>query len=269
MSSSSPTSRAALRREVDAHVAQCTLAVAEELLGLAVVLSAEKTLRTALADAGQSLEARRALAQDVVGSRVQPLTSALLAAAIAYRWADGMGLVEALEELAAVVAFTAADADGSLSAVEEELFRFGRAVQANPELQMTLTNPALAPAGKAAIVRDLVAASATPTTTALLAHLAANLRGRRVDAAVDALSNLAAAQRARVVAHVRAAVALDEAQTERLSRALARFFGREVRITIVVDPSVIGGVTVRLGDEVIDGTMLTRLTQARRSLVGQ
>ena len=132
---------------------------------------------------------------------------------------------------------------------------------------MRLTDPAVSAAGKAALVRDLVA-SATPTTVALLAHMAANLRGRRVDSAVTTLTNLAAAQRERVVAQVRVAVPLDEAQVERLSHALARFSDREVRLNIVVDPTVIGGASVRLGDDVIDGTMLTRITQARRSLVG-
>lgn len=267
MSSSSSASRAALRREVDARIGACTLDVAGELLAVGAMLGAEKSLRTALADAGTSVEARQALAADLFGSKVQSTTAELLAAAVAVRWSDADDLVEVVEELGAIVAFTAAEADGSLDAVEEEIFLFGRAVEVNPELQMTLTNPAVAADAKAALVRDLLG-SAKPTSAALLAHAAANLRGRRVDSAVNALSNLAAAQRERVVAQVRVAVALDDAQTSRLASALSRLQDRQVHLNVVVDPSVIGGASVRLGDQVIDGTMLTRLSQARRTIVG-
>ena len=268
MSSSSTVGRAALRREVDARIPNCSLGIAEELLKVAELLSADKSLRTALADAGQSVESRQALVRDLFAPKLQAVAVELLSAAVATRWSDSNELVDAIEELGATVAFTAAEASATLDAVEEELFLFGRAVEANPELQMTLTNPALSAEGKTAIVRELVAAAATPTTTVLLAHMAANLRGHRVDAAVTNLCNLAAAQRERVVAQVRVACALDESQKERLGRALARFQGREVRLNITVDPAVLGGASVRLGDDVIDGTMLTRLTQARRSLVG-
>ena len=118
------------------------------------------------------------------------------------------------------------------------------------------------------VVKDLVAAAAAPATTVVLTHIAANLRGRRVDAAVDSLSNLAAAQRERIVAQVRVAIELSAEQRERMARALARLAGRDVRLNIAVDPSVVGGASVRIGDDVIDGTMVTRLTQARRTLVG-
>ncbi len=267
MSASSLAGRASLRREAEARIGACTLTVAEQLLAVSSLLAADKALRTALADAGESDESRVSLAQDVFATKVDPTAVELIAAAVGIRWSDGADLVDALDELGATVAFTAAEADGSLDRVEEELFRFGRAVDDNPSLQMRLTDPALSATGKAQLVRELLAV-ATPTTTALLTHLAANLRGRRVDSALASLTNLAAAQRERVVAQVRVAIALDEAQTERLARALARFSDHQVHLNIVVDPAVIGGASVRLGDDVIDGTMLTRITQARRSLVG-
>lgn len=268
MSAVSRDNRAALRREVEAQNANVTLDVASELLATAALLDAEKALRTALADAGQAIAAREALLREVFGSRVSATTLTLLGAAIKARWSDADQLVDAVEELGATAAFCAAERDGSLDRVEDELFLFGRAVEANPSLQMTLTDPALSAAGKSALVRDLIGKQAAPATTAMLTHTAANLRGRRVDAAITALSQLAAAQRDRALAYVRVAVDLDAAQRERMARALARLTGRDVRLNIAVDPSVIGGATVRIGDDVIDGTMLTRLTQARRSLVG-
>lgn len=268
MSSSSIAARAELRRTVEDRAQACSLAIAGQLLDVASLLAGDKSLRTALADAGQSVESRTALVRDLLGGRVDALAVDLVTAVVALRWSSADELVDVLDEVGAVVACTAAEADGTLDAVEEELFRFARAVDANPELQMTLTNPALPATAKANLVRDLVAATAAPTTTALLAHAAANLRGRRVDAVVTALIDLAAAQRERVVAEVRVAVALDEDQHRRLSAVLSRLQGREVRLNVVVDPTVVGGASVRIGDDVIDGTMETRLTQARRTLIG-
>lgn len=267
MSAASRDNRAALRREVEAQITNLSLAIAEEVLSVATLLAGDKALRTALADAGQPAQARAALLKDVLGLRVSATTVSLLVSAVSARWSDADELVDAVEELGAVVAFCAAEQDRSLDRVEEELFRFGRAVEVNPSLQMTLTDPAIAPAGKAAVVKDLLKVAA-PVTVVVLAHIAANLRGRRVDAAVSALSNLAAAQRERIVAQVRVAIELSADQRERMARALARLAGREVRLNIAVDPSVVGGASVRIGDDVIDGTMVTRLTQARRTLVG-
>ena len=197
MSAVSRDTRAALRREVEAQITNLSLAIAEEVLAVATLLAGDKSLRTALADAGQPVQMRESLLKDLFGSRLQPTSVSLLLSAVRSRWSDADELLDAVEELGVIVAFCAAENDGTLDRVEEELFRFGRAVEANPSLQMTLTDPALAPAGKAAVVKDLVAAAAAPATTVVLTHIAANLRGRRVDAAVDSLSNLAAAQRER------------------------------------------------------------------------
>ena len=108
MSSSSVAGRAALRQEVDARLGACTLAVAEQLLAAVSLLAGDKTLRTALADAGQSDESRAALATDLFSGKVDGVTVQLLAAAARLRWSKSSDLVEALEELGATVAFTAA-----------------------------------------------------------------------------------------------------------------------------------------------------------------
>ena len=268
MSAVSRDNRASLRRNVEANVGSATLDVAQEILAVSALLESEKALRSALADAGQPLAAREALLTEVLGARVTAATASLLKSAIGCRWSDPNEFVDAVEELGMIVAFSSADSGGSLDRIEEELFRFGRAVEVNPSLQMTLTDPALSAVGKAAVVRDLVSTHAAAVTTIVLAHVASHLRGRRVDAAVSALSTLAAAQRNRIVAQVRVAIDLDPAQRDRMTRALARLTGREVRLNIAVDPTVLGGAIVRIGDDVIDGTMLTRLNQARRTLVG-
>ena len=167
--------------------------------------------------------------------------------------------------LGAQAAFMAAGSQ--LAGVEDEVFAFGRIVDASPELQMALTDPAAPRSAKAALVTDLLSGKASATATAVLAHFAAHLRGRRVGAVIDELSALAAAQRDMVVAEVRSAVTLTDKQIERLSGALARITGKNVRVNVAVDPSVIGGIAVHVDGQIIDGTVATRLEHARRSLL--
>jgi len=113
---------------------------------------------------------------------------------------------------------------------------------------------------------DLVGDTASPATTALLAHAAGNLRGRRPAAAVEELARLASEQRRQVLAQVRSAIPLDTDQHSRLAAALTRLQGRQVRVNVIVDPEVVGGIVVRVGDDVIDGSVSARLEQARRAL---
>ena len=133
---------------------------------------------------------------------------------------------------------------------------------------MALTDPSQPAAVKASIVRDLLAGRSTEATRQVLQFAVGHLHGQRIDACVDALGDLAAAQRSRVVAEVRVAAPLDAQQERRLADALSKLKGRTVRLNVAVDPSVLGGVYVKVGDEVIDGTVTARLDQARRVILG-
>jgi F-type H+-transporting ATPase subunit delta len=184
------------------------------------------------------------------------------------RWASDLDLVLAIEQLADQAAFAVADAQGSLDATEEELFLFGRAVDASSELQMALTDPAQSSATKAAIVAQLLEGRATQATREVLEYAVGHLHGRRIDSVIDELCGLAAQQRERVVAEVRVAAPLDQEQQRRLAEALTTLKGRTVRLNVAVDPSMLGGVHVRIGDEVIDGSVTSRMEQASRAILG-
>jgi F-type H+-transporting ATPase subunit delta len=133
---------------------------------------------------------------------------------------------------------------------------------------MALTNPATPPSTKSGIVRQLLDGNATPETVELVGDISGNLRGRRIQAAIARLSELAAGRRGRIIAEVRSAVSLTAQQEERLAAALAQLHGRSVELNVDIDPAVIGGIEVRVGDEVIDGTAANKLEQARRKLAG-
>ena len=267
MLGSSRESLTALRASLDARRAEEGFAsVSDDLLAVAGVLSGEKTLRQTLADSGQSAELRAGVATSLFQGRIATPSLEVLTDVVRARWSDDDDLVDAVEQLGAQAAFTVAEAEGTLDRVEDELFRFGRVVDGSPDLQLALTDPSVPPARKAALVRDLLGGAASPVSASLLAHAAGNLRGRRPAAAVEELARLASDQRRQVLAEVRSAVPLDVDQHRRLAGALTRLQGRQVRVNVIVDPEVVGGIVVRVGDDVIDGSVSSRLEQARRAL---
>jgi len=242
--------------------------LAGQLYAVAAVLDDNGQLRSTLADSGQLSSVRESLVRDILGGKVSDVTLDVVTDAVDRRWSEDIDLVVALEQLAAQAAFTVAEANGTLDATEEEIFRFGRAVDSSAELQMALGDPAQTPATKAAIVRDLLSDRSTAATQQVLEATVGRLHGQRLDAAIDTLCELAARQRERVVAEVRVAAPLTEEQSRRLASALSALKGRTVRLNVAIDSAILGGVMVTIGDEVIDGTVASRLEQARRAILG-
>jgi len=243
-------------------------ALTSDLYSVADLLAGHTQLRSALADSGQSVAGRQALVSELFANRVNPLAVEVVATAVSHRWSTDTDLVIALETLAAQTAFCVAETDATLDATEEEIFRFGRAVDSSAELQMVLSDPASASSVKASVVKDLLANRATSATSQVLTYTMSHLHGRRLDSVIDGLCSLAAEQRSRMVAEVRVAAPLTEVQTRRLQAALSKIADRTVRLNVAVDPVVLGGVHVSIGDEVFDGTIATRLEQARRAVLG-
>jgi F-type H+-transporting ATPase subunit delta len=267
MLGASRQSLVALRASLDARRGEPGFgSVSGDLLGVATVLGSEKSLRQALADAGQPVVVRSGIATSLFSSQLAPESMAVLRDVVSARWSSADDLVDAVEQLGAQAAFTVAETEGTLDRVEGELFTFGRAVDESSELQMALTDPALGADHKAAVVRQLLASGASPVTQQVLGYLAGNLRGRRPAVAVEDIAKLASDQRNRVLAEVRSAVTLTAEQQSRLGAALTRMQGREVRVNVVVDREVVGGIVVRVGDDVIDGSVASRLEQARRAV---
>lgn len=159
-----------------------------------------------------------------------------------------------------------ARAEGALRQVSDELFRFARAVEGSDELGQTLGNATIPPERRQAIVEDMLGGRAHPVTTSLVSFLIAAGRGRDLLAIVDAVVAQAAASEDKEVAEVRSAMPLDAEVSARLAAALSTNLGKQVEVKVVVDPSVMGGVAVRVGDTVIDGTIRHRLDQLREAL---
>jgi F-type H+-transporting ATPase subunit delta len=260
---------AALRERLDARRGDAALpGLADELFAAADAIGGELQLRAALSDAGQPPAVRVATVESLFGPRLSALAVQTLADVVGLRWPEPTALIEAIESLAAQAAFLVAEQEGHLDAVEDELFVFSRAVSGSADLQMALTDPSVGSPAKQALVASLLEGRATAQTIRVVGHAMATLRGRRADTVLEDLMALAAEQRGRAVAEVRVAQPLAPEQAQRLAAVLSRLHGRPIRLNVAVDPTVVGGVAVRVGSEVIDGTLANRIDQARRALVG-
>jgi len=256
------------RGALDVAVKGATGAVAAslsaELFVVAKTLHGSLSLRRAITDPSRDASAKETLVKDLFKSLSAPAID-LTAKVSSLRWSNSGDLVQVLEQLAIEAQASAANIDGALDRVEDELFAAEQAVAGSPELRKALITVG-ADNAKAGIVKDLFAKNGSPYTVALLSQLVTTLRGRSIEVAFHDYKYALAARRNRVIALVRVAVALTDAQRDRLSTALTAQVGQPVRINIEVDPTIVGGVAIKFADELVDGTVVNRLANAGRSM---
>jgi len=248
-------------------------AVGEELFGVVDLLDAQVGLRRALSDPSIEPARKAGLVKAVLGSHVSDTTLRIVTDVVRARWSRMRDLADAIETLAVLALLIEADAHpgsghraGESDDVEDELFRFGRIVEANAALRAALADPALPDDNKVLLVNALVEDKARPVTLRLLTQVATHPRGRSPEDAISDYGDIAARRRERLVARVTTAVGLSESEITRLQAALAGLYGREVHLQIEVDADIVGGVVVQVGDEVLDGSIAGRLAEARRRL---
>ena len=239
------------------------LGVSGELFAAARALADSRQLSGALADAAAS-EDSRANAVAAVFAGWHPTTVSLLSSVARQRWSSEDDLVDAVEELAiraAAVAEPSADVEG-------ELFEVSRIVAANPELELALGSR-LGEAGvKGELVRSLLSGRASEATVLIASSVVQRPRERRVRQLLSRALRLVADERGRAVAIVHVAVEPSAEQLGRLTDMLGRRYGTEVALNVVVDPDIVGGLRIEIGDDVIDATVSSRLNDLRQRLAG-
>jgi F-type H+-transporting ATPase subunit delta len=239
--------------------------VEADLEEFARLLVHQVRLRKALADPGLPPEPKRALLTELGGGRLDQASVELLATAAAHQRVRLREFPALLAALAAMAAFTGADKAGQLEQLESELFGVATMVEREPPVRSALTNPGLPVENKRALVADLL--SGAGKRTAALADLLVELHeGHGVDTVAKEWAEAAAARRNRVVAEVRSAVELDDQRRARLAEALTRVLGKPVVLQTIIDETILGSVVVRVGDELFDGSIRSRLEQAREAL---
>lgn len=241
-------------------------ALADELFAIGEVVDGTAKLRRSLADPSRDAWPKRELAKRLFAGKVSAAAQAVLEAAVSGRWSSDRDLIDCLERLGIDAVLAGAQAAGDLDRVQDELFRVERLVAGTPELREVINDRAVPGRRKAELLVRLLDGKALPATVLLAQRPVLHPRGRRYSAAIWRQLSIAARRRDSITAIVTSAVALSDDERDRLERALAAVYGHQVFVNTVVDESVLGGVHVRIGDEVVDGTVARRLADARRAM---
>jgi F-type H+-transporting ATPase subunit delta len=241
--------------------------IGDQLFAVVRLLDSEHGLRRALADPSKPGAEKATTVRRLLHGRVSEATEGLVADAAASHWATSGDFADALEQLAIESLTLSSQFSGTLDDLEDDLFRFGRVVSAQTGLRSALTG-ATPPAAKTSLLDSLLAAKVSGPSLSLITQVLTHPRGRSPQAALDLAASIAARRREQLIAVARVATELSAAQRQRLLQTLQAVYGRGIHLNVVLDPAVIGGVSVHVGDELIDGTAAGRLAAVRRKLAG-
>lgn len=239
--------------------------VGDDLFGTSHLLRSEPGLRRVATDASVDAEAKRGLVTQLLEGKVDPVVLDLAGDAVTRRWTVSRDLGDTLEHLSEVAIVRSAGNDSERLA--DELFVVGRLVSENPSLREALSDSSRSVDDRAGLVESLLQDKALPATVTLVKQSLGSSY-RTVSVALSTYQEVAASVHGERVAEVRVAHPLSDADRQRLTDALSRQYDRPIHLNVVVDPEVIGGLRVEIGDDVIDGTVANRLSEAGRKLAG-
>jgi F-type H+-transporting ATPase subunit delta len=241
-----------------------TAATGPELLAAARAIGGNSQLRSALADPSREVSERQTLSDRAFAGLGDPARAVLRAIAGA-RWSDPAHLVEGVEEVGVRALVVAAPAG---TRIEDELFAVGSTVSGDAELELAVGSKLVGPEPKLQLVDRLFAGKVGDETLQIVRHLVQRPGRHRMAESLRWAQDVVADASDVLVATVTVAAPLPAEQTARLESALGAQYDRTVRTNQIVDPRVLGGVRVQIGDDVIDGTVAARLADLRLQLAG-
>lgn len=260
------------RGSLDAAVKGVSAATASEisthLFFAAEVFASKTALRRAITDPSRDIASKTALIKELFGSKIGKEASDLISGIAAHRWSAGKDVIYVLEQLAIEAEASAANINNELDRVEDELFSASRLLVDSSELRSALVGGAGADL-KAQLVTEILSKNASASTVKLVRALVTQRRGRSLEAAFAEYLFGLANRRNRLIAVVRTAAPISDAQKVRLSGAIEKQVGQPIRVNIQVDPTIIGGVSIKFADELIDASISNRLAHAGRALAGK
>jgi F-type H+-transporting ATPase subunit delta len=266
---SSRASLVAARIALDAALkgvdAKTASTLSSELFFITDVLGSNISVRRALTDPSRDAQSKSVFVKDLLASKVGAPALGLLTEISALRWSGAKDLVQVIEQLAIEAEASAANISGELDRVEEEIFVVFNAITNSSELRKAFKSDAVQ--AKSKLAQEILK-NASSSTSKLLSNMVNSWRGRSIEATFADYQWALAARRNRVIALVKVAAPLTQDQQTRLATALTSKVGQPVRINIEIDPHVIGGVSVKFADEIVDGSISNRLAGAARALVG-
>ncbi len=256
--------------QVDGDVANLDTAqlttLANDLVSVVKLLYKEPALARHLADPSSPSASKVQLVERLLSGKVSDAALGVLNTAVSQRWSSTSDLIYSVRHIARLALLVRAEGEGQIEDVEDQLFRFSRILDSDPRLITYLSEYTAPVEGRITLLTNVLHGRASRNAADLLRQTVELLHGERADEAVRELANLAVSRRGEVVAHVRAASELSDAQTQRLTELLTRIYGHPVSIQLDIDAALLGGLTIAVGDEVIDGSLASKLTAAETHL---
>ena len=260
--------RVALDKTLSGLSGDAASALSNDLFAVVNVLGQNVALRRAITDPSRSAADKASLLKQLFGSKISDKAFALAEGAVANRWSSPSDLLIAMEQIAIQAEAGAANARGELDRLEDEVFTFGRTLAANQDLRNALNGNPDAVNEKQVLVNEVLK-NASSSTKALISQIVNGLWGRNIETALSDIAHATAEHRNLVVALVSSAIELSAEQKQKLADALTKQIGQKVRVNVETNPKVIGGVSIRFRDELIDGTVISRMAEASQALAGK
>jgi ATP synthase F0 subunit b/ATP synthase F1 delta subunit len=240
--------------------------LADDLASVVKLLRREVRLTRHLGDPSLDSAHKVQLAERLLSGKVSDSALDILRSAVSQRWSSTSDLTRGIQHVARLALLVRAERDDQIEEVEDELFRFSRILDSEPRLITLLSEYTTPVDGRISLLNSVLSRRASKNAADLLRQTIELLHGERADEAVRELANLAVSRRGEVVAHVSAAAELNAAQYDRLTELLTRIYGHPVSLQLAVNPALLGGLTIAVGDEVIDGSLASKLASAKTHL---
>ncbi|MGO2634391.1 MAG: F0F1 ATP synthase subunit delta [Galactobacter sp.] len=269
MAATTSESQAAAESRLEEVLSGADLSLSQELFDVLGLLDANASLRRALTDPSRAAEAKQGLVTQLIGAQVSAATLNVVNALVASRWSNERDLGDTLEHLAALAAVAVAERDGAdgLDALQAQLLGFVDLVKADHDLLWAFEDRSATAQAKAELATKLVP-SGSEAARSLITRAVTDPRGLRPTDLVERFAQVAARRQRRWIATVSATRPLTPEQADRLLAGLNALYGRDLRLNVVIDSSLVGGLRVEVGDEVVDATAATRLAELRRRMAG-
>ena len=268
---SSRQSLALLRVDLDEKLKNLTSAdcatLSNELFHIWSSLDSSIGLRRALTDPARDATSKSELIANLFGKVLSAKTLEIFSKAVSLRWSNPAQLADAIEQIAVEAEAAVANVDDKLDLVLSEIFNFSKIILENPELRLALINRADSVERKQELLKSIFGQKFTSSSQRLLSKSVEGRGNRGIEKSISAYSNALTARRNRLNAHIKSSIALSDGQAKKLADSLTKKIGQPVHLNIEIDPNVLGGISIRFGDEVIDGTISNRLAEASRALV--
>jgi ATP synthase F0 subunit b/ATP synthase F1 delta subunit len=256
--------------EIAGHVDDQGLStLADDLTSVAAMLNRESVVTRYLTLPAEDAAPRVRLIERLVSNKVGQPALDILRSAVSERWSANSDLIDAVELVSRQALLMRAERAGQVDEVEDQLFRFSRILDVQPRLAILLGDYEVPGEGRVQLLRNVLESASidvNPIAVDLLSKTVELLRGQPAEQAMLTLAEVAVARRGEVVAHVNAAAELSDAQRERLTQVLSRIYGHPVTVQMQIDPELLGGLAIRVDDEIIDGTLSSRLAAAQTQL---